>query len=347
MKNSLHAQRKNEHVFIAEKFFQPIANNQLAEIQLLGDNLPDLALTDIDLTADFLGQKISAPFFINAMTGGSKQTTKWNRQLAKVAYDNQIPFATGSVSIAIKEQATLGFDQIREVNPTGLVLANLGAGHPLQNAQQALTLFNANALEIHLNASQELVMPEGDREFYWSKNIKEIVENLPCPVLVKEVGFGMTPSTLAKLKKLGVQYVDLSGFGGTSFVTIENERRKTKELAYFNELGLSTAKTLIASQAFKNDFSFTASGGIRNALDIVKCLVLGADNVGISGLFLHVLIKEGQTALDEFIKQLKQEIKMLMLLLGCQTVAQLQAVPYVLSPELLAFKEQVASKKRA
>ncbi|KRN88656.1 type 2 isopentenyl-diphosphate Delta-isomerase [Ligilactobacillus ceti] len=341
MEKSLHAQRKNEHVFIAEKQYQAKSQNGLDQIRLISQNLPELSLNEINLETKFLNTTIPVPFFINAMTGGSQHTTVINEKLALCALQNDIPMATGSLSVALKENSPVGFDTLRKVNPTGFVLGNLGAGHDLHNAIKAINLIQADALEIHLNASQELVMPEGDREFHWLANLQNIVENSPVPILVKEVGFGMTPRGLDVLKAANVKYVDLAGAGGTSFVSIENERRERKELAFLNELQLSTAESLIAAQPYQADFSLTASGGIRSALDIVKCLVLGADNVGISGLFLHTLLESDEAGLNQLIADLTMQIKQIMLLLGCKSIAELREVPYILSPELLNFQKQI------
>lgn len=340
------AHRKDEHVFIAEKFYRPQAQTKLDQVKLLATNLPELALADVDLTATFLDQKIAVPFFINAMTGGSEQTGKINARLAKVAAKTQIPMAVGSQSIALKlPSLSSTFEVVRQNNPAGFILANLGAHHNLTNAKRAVKMINANALELHVNLAQELVMPEGDQSFYWLANLKEINSHLDVPLLVKEVGAGMTPRSLMLLKEAGIKYVDLGGAGGTDFVAIENERRENKELGYFNELSLTTAESLLAAQDFQADFSFTATGGIRTALDIVKCLVLGADNVGLAGHFLHVLLRQGDDALVTEITNLKDQLKRLMVMLGCRTISDLKTVPYLLSPELINFKEQVTSLK--
>lgn len=339
---NIQAHRKDEHVIIAEKQYQEIAANDLDQVQLLFDSLPELALSEIDISTSLAGQPISAPFFINAMTGGSPETGKLNARLAKIAAANDLALATGSQSVALNDQqAAASFQVVRENHPTGFILANLGAAHGLTSAQAAVNMTQAQALEIHLNPAQELVMPEGDRSFYWATNLKELVNSCPVPLLVKEVGMGLSPKTLQKLQEVGVKYVDLAGFGGTNFITIENQRRHRKEYSFFANSGLSTAKSLLGAQSYRNVFSLTASGGIRNALDIVKCLVLGADNVGISGLFLHTLIKQGDAGLDQLIKDLKVEVAKIMLLLGCRSVEQLHQEKVVLSEKLLAFQQQI------
>lgn len=337
-----HSHRKDEHVFLAEKFYQAHPANGLAEIRLIPNNLPEISVTEVDLSTTLAGKKIAVPFFINAMSGGSPATGKLNQRLAAAAAQTKIPMATGSQSIALQfPQAETSFKVVRQTMPQGLVIGNIGANHNLADAQAAVDMLQADLLEIHLNAAQEIVMTEGDRQFYWKDNLQEIVAGLSVPVIVKEVGFGIAPATLRQLRQLGVRNVDLSGHGGTNFAKIENQRRRQKDFALLNNFGLTTAETLLASQSFAADFSFTASGGIRDALDIIKCLILGADNVGISGLFLHTLIKEDVDGLINLIEKLKEQLKSLMALLGCANISQLRQLPYLLSPELLNFKQQL------
>lgn len=339
---NIQAHRKDEHVIIAEKQYQENAQTDLNEVQLMFDSLPELALDEIDISTKLANYPIAAPFFINAMTGGSPETGKLNARLAKIAAANGLALVTGSQSVALADStAVSSFQVVRQNDPTGMILANLGASHGLDHALKAIAMTNAQALEIHLNPAQELVMPEGDRSFYWLENLKQLVDECPVPVIVKEVGMGLTPKTLNKLQQIGVKYVDLAGHGGTNFVTIENQRRHRKEYSFMADSGLSTAKSLLAVQAYRENFSITASGGIRNALDIVKCLVLGADNVGISGLFLHTLIKQGDAGLDQLIKDLKIEVAKIMLLLGCRSISDLHHENVFLSEKLLAFQQQL------
>lgn len=334
-----HMHRKYEHISLAEKFYAEAKDNGFDQVQPLSQNLPELALADIQLDSRLAGRKMTRPFFLNAVTGGSPQAQKINESFARVAAKTGLAMAVGSQSITFKlEESLPSFTRVRELNPDGLLLANLGAHHPLVNAQKAVDQIQADILELHVNAAQELTMPEGDRDFFWQDNIATAVNSLLVPVIVKEVGFGMSPRSLLKLANLGVKYVDLAGKGGTSFVQIENFRRPQKELAFLDNLALTTAQSLILAQPYREKLSLTASGGIRTAQDIVKALILGADNVGISGHFLHVLLKQGEVGLEEEIHRLTEEIKLIMLLLGCQTIAELQQVPYVLTGQLKDYQ---------
>lgn len=334
--------RKDEHVFIAEKLYQAENNNRLNEVQLIFQNIPEIAKNEVSLSTKIMGYQVDSPFFINAITGGSPQTDKYNFHLAKIANRCHLPFATGSVSVALKHPSNaVGFKKLRVLTPDTLLFTNLGAGNGIDAARKALHLTNADGLQIHLNVAQELVMPEGDRKFYWKDQIKNIQEHLDKPLMVKGVGQGITPLTLTTLSKIGVQYIDLAGKGGTNFIAIENERRHDTDYSFIKDIGLSLAECLLGAQMFRKQFSLTASGGVRNALEIVKSLVLGADSVGISGMFLHILINQGPEALIEEIQNLKSQIKDLMVMLGCRTIQELHSVPYLLSSDLISIQRQL------
>lgn len=338
----IQAHRKDEHVFIAEKLYQLKSRNRLDEVRLLFKNIPEISKNEISLATTIMGYQVDSPFFINAITGGSLQTDKLNFQLAQVANQCHIPFATGSVSVALKDPANAdGFKQLRQLTPDTLLFTNLGAGNDLATARKALELTQADGLQIHLNVAQELVMPEGDRIFYWKDQLQNISDHLEKPLIVKGVGQGLTPETVKILAEMGIQNVDLAGKGGTNFVAIENERRHDADYSFLNDIGLSLAECLLGTQSLRNQISITASGGIRNALEIVKSLVLGADSVGISGMFLHTLIKNGPEELIEQITTLQSQIKDLMVMLGCRTISELHQVHYLLSPALINDQKQL------
>ncbi|MDV8581759.1 alpha-hydroxy-acid oxidizing protein, partial [Streptococcus pneumoniae] len=180
------------------------------------------------------------------------------------------------------------FSIVRKTNPKGTIFSNVGADVPEDKALQAVELLDAQALQIHENSPQELVMPEGNREFAsWMSNIESIVKRVDVPVIIKEVGFGMSKETLQALYDIGVNYVDVSGRGGTNFVDIENERRSNKDMNYLSQWGQSTVESLLESTEFQDRLNIFASGGLRTPLDAVKCLALGAKAIGMSRPFLN------------------------------------------------------------
>jgi isopentenyl-diphosphate delta-isomerase len=320
--------RKDEHVSLAKAFHKDRPSD-FDHVHLIHRSFPQVAVDDISITSEMASLPLKTPFFINAMTGGSEKTKQINEQLATLARETSLAMATGSVSIALKDPSVQdSFTIVRKTNPTGMILANVGAGSSLEQAQQAIDLLEANALQIHVNAPQELVMPEGDRDFrYWLEDIAKIASTLSIPVIVKEVGFGMTRETIQQLIDCGITSIDVSGQGGTSFTQIENARRKKREFGYLDSYGLSTVQSLLEANEVPYPYEFIASGGIRQAYDIFKALSLGANAVGISGTILTHLLTKGLDETILLVQQWQSELTTLYAMTGSKTTAQTRTVP--------------------
>ncbi len=320
--------RKDEHVSLAKAFHKDRPSD-FDHVHLIHRSFPQVAVDDISITSEMASLPLKTPFFINAMTGGSEKTKQINEQLATLARETSLAMATGSVSIALKDPSVQdSFTIVRKTNPTGMILANVGAGSSLEQAQQAIDLLEANALQIHVNAPQELVMPEGDRDFrYWLEDIAKIASTLSIPVIVKEVGFGMTRETIQQLIDCGITSIDVSGQGGTSFTQIENARRKNREFGYLDSYGLSTVQSLLEANEVPYPYEFIASGGIRQAHDIFKALSLGANAVGISGTILTHLLTKGLDETILLVQQWQSELTTLYAMTGSKTTAKTRTVP--------------------
>lgn len=334
-------QRKMEHLFLAEKYYTDESYTGFDQVRLLHDALPELKTSEIDLSTDFLGRKMSLPFYFNAITGGSDQSLNFNSELSTLSSELNIPVSSGSMGVYFRlPQTEDSFTVLRSNNPDGFVMANVSGKANVEQAQQAVDLINANALQIHLNALQELAMPEGDRTFYWKDNIQAIVKNLSVPVIVKEVGFGMTKETIQELTEIGVKNVDISGFGGTDFAEIESARNHELDLTYLDEMSLSTVETLIESQSKASDQHIFASGGIRTALDVVKALAMGADAVGISGLALHHLQKYSLEETQLFFLSMSTQIKIIMAAIGVKNIGDIKKAHIVYDTDLINYANQ-------
>ncbi len=249
--------------------------------------------------------------------------------------------AVGSESVGLSDPSVRdSFKIVRQTNPNGLIFANIGANHSLEDAQKAVDLISADALELHINVAQELIMPEGDRQFQFIENIQKIVANIKVPVIVKEVGFGMSKETIQELAGLGVQYINVSGRGGTNFATIENFRRPSKDMDYLKNWGLITVESLLESRALDQPLTTIASGGVKSPLDVAKCLAMGASAVGVAGYFLHEIIHKDDDAIVADIKDWQYGLKTIMLMLNCQTIADLKRQRLILNPELISYLNQ-------
>ncbi|WP_372868906.1 type 2 isopentenyl-diphosphate Delta-isomerase [Planomicrobium okeanokoites] len=328
------AQRKMDHINYALTTGQG-AGTMFEDIRFVHQALPDLGVEDIDLRPKTGDLNLKSPVFINAMTGGGgDHTEKLNGMLARVAKETGMAMAVGSQMSAIKDRSERpSFKVVRKENPDGIIFSNLGSEATFDQAMEAVEIIEADALQIHLNVVQELTMPEGDRDFKGAlERIHRISESLPVPVIVKETGFGISYETALKLAGTKVAAIDASGYGGTNFAKIENERR-AKKLDYFQDWGIPTAAAIIeVKKAFNG--TVLASGGIKNAQDIIKAFVLGADAAGLAGSFLKTAIDEGESKLIESVFELHEDLAMMMTALGAGNIRDLQRCPIVISGNL-------------
>lgn len=338
---SQRSQRKEEHLALAKMFFNSNKNNDFKHIHLIRPALPESAVSKESIATEMFGQKISAPFFINAMTGGSDASYTINRRLAQAAAKENIPMALGSASILEKEIDQIkSFEIARQENPDGLLFANVNPTTKPKVAQKIVQVLNANALQIHLNSVQEAVMPEGDRDFHWLDNLKAIRQAVDVPIIIKEVGMGIDPESLRTLLINDFSIIDLGGSGGTNFAQIENERRKNQKLMFLEDIGLSTVKTLLAARTIPVNKTIIAAGGITNALDIFKSLVLGAQYVGIANYFLQFANQDTESLIVA-IQNLKYELRLQTALFGLKNIAEVDEVKYYLDTDLYNFTRQI------
>lgn len=335
--------RKDEHLSLAKVFYKENPNDFDA-IRFVHHSLTENRLEDVNLATQLMGYELSFPFYINAMTGGSEKTRQINQQLATIARETDLMIATGSVTSALRDPDLIdSFTIMRETNPSGLILANIGGGIDAPTAKKAVELFDADGLQIHLNVPQELLMPEGDRDFAnWKTIISEILLEVDVPVLVKEVGFGMSRETIRELTELGVKTIDVSGTGGTSFAKIENARRKKREFNYLDDWGQSTVISLLEANEADTTAELVASGGVQNAYDIFKSLSLGASAVGISGMILHDLMTNGVEDTIQHIEAIKEQLRILYALTGKRTTKELIQNQLIITG---APKEWAAARK--
>lgn len=334
--------RKDQHIHYAEMQYSSSKTNGLDGVRFVHQSLSEMSVSDISLKTSLGSIELDNPFFINAMTGGSQKAMIINKNLAEVARDTNLAMAVGSISIALKESKYKeSFEIVRKTNPNGILFANLGAHHSVDNAKRAVDMIEANALQLHLNTPQELVMPEGDRDFSnWLSNIESIVKSLDVPIIVKEVGFGMSKETIKQLIDVGVTIIDVAGKGGTNFIEIENERRDLKEYTYLYDWGQTTAESLLETRVYQDKASFIASGGIRTPLDMLKSFGLGASAVGLSGEFLHLILTKGTHETISQIERFKEELAHLMTLVGAKYINTVKEKPLVLDTQLINWCQQ-------
>lgn len=328
--------RKQEHIenYLRSTF---VGNTLLDDVFLYNNSLPEIDFYEIDTSIKFLNRNVNFPLMINAMTGGTDLSGDINRDLAKVAKEFNIPMAVGSETIAFEDaEALKSFEVVREVINDGIVIANVNGHASVEDAKRAVEIVAADGIQIHLNPAQELAMSEGDRSFKnILSNIERIVSEINVPVIVKEVGFGLSKDVVEKLYNVGVRNVDISGHGGTNFFEVENLRNPNQDLSEMFSWGIPTALALIEARSLGHeDLNIISSGGIKNAMDIAKSIVLGASMVGISGEILTYLVHGGYEYTMQYIANLVYKTKMIMLLQGASSIAELQKVDYKLTGKL-------------
>lgn len=328
------SQRKNEHLSLFEKYYDPNQKNDFDEIRLIPKLIPELALKDVDISTNCLNYHFSHSFFINAMTGGSDKAREINTQLANLSRKYDLAMAVGSQKIGIIDKTTQdSFTVVRDINPNGFIIANLSANQSLDNIKEAIKMIGANAIQLHVNSPQELVNKEGDRDFYLLRHLNEIVTKVDKPIILKSVGFGMSPADIKQLIKIGIKNFDVSGMGGTNFIKIENQQNFLQDWNYLEDFGLSTVESLMGARNLKANL--IASGGIRNPLDVVKSFVLGAKLVGVSGTFIHLLIKKDPEKLSILIEDWIDMIPKIMLMIGQKSLLKAQNTSYIASQKLV------------
>lgn len=322
--------RKDEHIKYALKYQSPY--NSFDDIELIHHSLPDYDLSEIDLHTHFAGRDFEFPFYINAMTGGSEKGRAVNQKLAQIAQATGLVMVTGSYSAALKNPHDDSYPS-KEEFPELLLATNIGIDKPYELGLQTIHEMQPIFLQVHVNLMQELLMPEGEREFrQWKENLADYATKMPAPVILKEVGFGMDLKTIEMAHKLGIKTVDISGRGGTSFAYIENQRGHNR--SYLDEWGQSTVQTLLNAQPMIDKIEILASGGVRHPLDIIKCLVLGAKAVGVSRAILELVEKYSVEEVITIINGWKDDLRLIMCALNCKTIAELRQVDYLLYGKL-------------
>jgi isopentenyl-diphosphate delta-isomerase len=258
--------------------------------------LPEINLSDVSTATTVLGWDLSSPLFISCMTGGTESAHRINCVLAETAAELGIAIGLGSARVLLERPEALSSFAIRDIAVGVPLFANLGAvqlnlGVTADDCARLVEVLGADALVLHLNALQEALQPEGDTRFGGLlERIETVAGLLPVPVVVKEVGWGISAELVGALLQAGVAAVDVAGAGGTSWSEVERHRlggRAARTAEAFAGWGIPTAVALTQARAAAPDAVIFASGGVRGGLDVAIAAALGADLVGVAGPFLR------------------------------------------------------------
>jgi isopentenyl-diphosphate delta-isomerase len=320
----------------------------LADVELVHNAMPDLDIESIDLSSCLFGKRLDAPIIISAMTGGHPATKKVNENLAKAAEELGLGICVGSQRAAIEDpRLEDSFRVVRDVSSKLLVVANMGAAQLLEPdppgfAEKAIEMIGADAIAIHLNPLQELVQPMGDTKYRGVlKGISSLAKSLSKPIIAKETGCGISRDVAEKLIEAGVAAIEVAGAGGTSWAAVEHynaqmkgDEAKAEVAETMWDWGIPTAMSICEVVSLKPKVPLIASGGVKNGLEMAKCIALGADFAGIARPLL-VPAFSGRKQVSTKLSRMIHELKVAAMLTGSSCVSELQKAPTVIKGELL------------
>lgn len=330
--------RKTEHIRInLEKDVQfPHITTGLENYRFLHQSLPELNLNEVDSSITLFGKLLSAPIVISSMTGGAEMAHKINQNLAEAAQVHGIAMGLGSQRAAIEKDDLAYSYQVRNLAPDILLFANLGAvqlnyKYGLSQCQRAVDMIEADALILHFNVLQEAVQPEGDTNFAGLLGkVEQICKQISVPVIAKEVGWGFSEQNVRDLASAGVSAIDVAGAGGTSWSEVEYHRAPSafhaRVARSFADWGIPTADAILYATKGAPNLPVIASGGLRDGIDIAKCIALGASAGGMAGPFLKAA-NQSVEEVDQLIRETVAQFRIAMLCSAAKDVAQLQQTP--------------------
>jgi isopentenyl-diphosphate delta-isomerase len=318
----------------------------LEHVRLVHNALPEINYEDIDLSMKFLDHRFSAPLIIDSMTGGTDEATMINGRLGELAEKYGLGMGLGSQRAGLKsEELAATYSIARKNAPNAFLIANIGGaqlakGLSVDDARKIVKMIRANALVVHLNPLQELVQPEGEPRYAGVlAKIAELVKSMDVPVIVKEVGAGISREVAIKLEMAGASAINVAGAGGTSWAGVEKLRAdmvRDGTKAHLGELfwdwGLPTAASLIEVKRTVK-LPLIASGGLRNGLEVAKCIALGASMAAMAYPFLRAAA-QSREALFAFADTVLSELKSTMFLVGAKNVSALGSSRYILTGAL-------------
>lgn len=324
-------QRKQQHLDIAlGGAMQASELSQMQRVRLIHEALPDLDFQSVQTQTQLLNLSCSSPIFISSMTAGHQGGEQLNQRLARFAQDRGILMGVGSQRKELSNpQAASEWQALRKVAPNANLIGNVGVSqllesHPEQ-IQRLVDQLEARALFVHLNPLQECLQPEGTPFFRGAlKALELLVSKLQVPVIVKEVGCGISMSTMQRLASIGVQYLDVSGAGGTHWGRIEGARSQAQDIRAqaaetFAQWGISTVQSLVDAKEVFRGRHVWASGGVRSGLDVAKLLAMGAEAVGMAQPFLLAAM-ENEQKLHNLMDRFEFELRVAMFCTGVGSV---------------------------
>lgn len=329
------SERKTEHIRLCleEQVNAEGILNGFEKYRFRHNALPELDFAEISLKTAFLGASLRTPLLISSMTGGSRLAGEINMRLAEAAERRGWAMGVGSVRAAVERDELAHTFAVRRFAPSIPIIANLGAvqlnyGYGPEDCKRAVEIAGADMLVLHLNSLQEVFQPEGDTNFGGLlRRIEEVCRELPIPVGVKEVGWGIDGATAKRLREAGVAFIDVAGAGGTSWSQVEKFRgsdpvRRAAAEA-FADWGIPTAECIREVRAAVPDAALIGSGGLNTGVDAAKALALGADLAGFGRALLEPAV-QSEEQLDALLERVELELRTAMFGIGAGSIPALR-----------------------
>jgi isopentenyl-diphosphate delta-isomerase len=355
--------RKADHIDIAsERQVSASVGPGWDDVHLIHQSLPEIDLSDVDLSSELFGRRLRAPLIIASMTGGHERAEEINRRLARAAQEFGLGMGVGSQRAAIRHPELLAtYTVARDEASDALLIANIGAPQLIdQDRESALSVeqvselvaaMRADALAVHLNYLQEVVQPEGDTRARGCLDaIGRLCTALSVPVIAKETGAGISREQALQLRDAGVAGLDVGGAGGTSFALVEAARAADRALGaaarlgeMLGDWGLPTAVSV--SECAGLGPALIATGGVRSGLDAARALALGADAVGVARPMLTAAL-DGYGALCDYIAEFIEGLRVVLFLAGASTVTELRGRPRVVTGRTAEWLNALGASER-
>ena len=347
--------RKLDHLVLTAYYrVEHTKTTLLEEVHLVPRAAPEASLDAVDASIELFGKRLRAPIIVSGMTGGHPAAAEVNRAIAEAVEELGLAMGVGSQRAALRDPSLAETYRVaRRAAPTAVIIGNIGAAQlremSIEDVERLVEMIEADALAVHLNIPQELFQPEGDRVFSGVLDaIARLVERLKVPIVVKETGHSIDPATVAALAAIGVEYIDVSGAGGTSWVRVEELRARNaglevlaEEAGTYRDWGLPTALAVMAARWAAPTTCIIAGGGIRSGLDALRALALGADAVSTALPVLRAYASSGGEGVKRLLARMVDELRKGMLMVGARSIRELYAARVLLGPRLSALASQL------
>ena len=341
--NSLELALKDDIQYHGHDYFK--------DFYMIPNSLSSVSVKDIDLSCSFHGKELDYPIFVGSLTGGEVGLTKINETLGIFAKKFNIAQGIGDqihcLRDTVKDPIIQSYSIMRENNPNGVILANLSAKYLAQSesyiedVKKVADIIKANGIEIYLSPLRDVLWDKDDFGLVgFIPKLKKLIETIDLPVIIKSISTGLCNDDIRQLWDIGVSGFNIQGVGGSSFARIDTLNRLTlsqkqsvspikRPLDFF---GTPTVWSLldIALRSENNDIPLIAGGGIRNGLQAVKALAMGADLISLAYPILIELTEDfgypKEKNLERWFERLIFQIKTVMALFGAKTIEDLRSL---------------------